>query len=304
MASSKSRIPLPRPKGAGKSGKMRVATAVKGPIVFGVVLPIGSEDLQERLDRFVWWLNKRAKLDLELREAESYESLAGDVKKGRVDVAWLPPVVHVRLASEVSTLGTILRGGRVTYEAALAVRKDSKIKTVLATKGTRAGWVDPWSAAGYVLPRVSLALLGADLQGFFASETFYGSHQATVKALLEGDCDVIGTYARADGKGKVTGGAWSDVTSGAGAGVEVRVLETFGAIPPDVIATRAGLVEPQRDAIRGAFQAASETEEGRRLLRAAFGGDTFVEDMQKSYDSLARALDVYDKMATSRGPLR
>lgn len=298
MASSKSRIPVSKPKGSGKSGKMRVATAVKGALVFGVVLPIGAEDLQEKLDRFVWWLNKRAKLDLELREAESYEALAADVKKGRVDVAWLPPVVHVRLASEVSTLGTILRGGRVTYEAALAVRKDSKAKTVLATKGTRAGWVDPWSAAGYVLPRVSLALLGANLDGFFASETFYGSHQATVKALLDGDCDVIGTYARADGKGKVTGGAWSDLPGASDA--QVRVLETFGAIPPDVIATRTGLVEPQRDAIRAAFQAASETDEGKRLLRAAFGGDTFVEDMSRSYESLARALE----MATSRGLFR
>jgi phosphate/phosphite/phosphonate ABC transporter binding protein len=293
VASSKSRIAAAKPKIPTRgSSKPRVATRVSGPLVFGVVLASGAEELEGKLDRLVWWINKRAGLPLELRLADSYEDLAKDVRKGRVDVAWLPPVVHVRLASEVALLGTILRAGRVSYETALIVRRDSKAKVPANLRGARAGWVDRWSAAGYVLPRIGLALQGLDPRTFFASEAFFGTHRKVVQALLDGECDVAGTYAQADGKGKVKGGAWSEI-----AGADVRVLETYGAIPPDVIATRAALVEPQRLLVRDAFLGASASDEGRRYLRDAFGGDTFVEDMQRTHESLARALE----MASARG---
>ena len=86
--------------------------------------------------------------------------------------------------------------------------------------------------------------------------------------------------------------AWSEVPD-----AEVRVLTTFGAIPPDVIAARSGLPEAQRDAVRDALRANCMDAEGKRLFRDVFGGETFVEDATKSYESLARALD----MASVRG---
>lgn len=252
----------------------------------------GADALAAKVERFLRTMSKRAHVELELHEAASYEELAKDVKKGRVDIAWLPPIVHVRLGADVVPLGSVLRDGRTTYEAALIVRKDSKAKTLANLRGMRAGWVDRWSAAGFVLPRVNLALLGIDARNHFRSESFFGSHRGVVQALLDGACDVAGTYAQADGKGKVKGGAWTEVP-----GAEVRVLTTFGAIPPDVIGARSGLPEAQRDAVRDALRACCMDAEGRKLFADVFGGETFVEDATKSYESLARALD----MASVRG---
>jgi phosphate/phosphite/phosphonate ABC transporter binding protein len=298
VASSKSRLPASKPRllaqdrGSRPSTKSRIATAVRGPLAFGLVMASGADGLAAKAERFLRAMSKRANVELELREAASYEDLAKDVKKGHVDIAWLPPIVHVRLGAEVVALGSILRDGRTTYEAALIVRKDSKAKTIANLRGMRAGWVDRWSAAGFVLPRVNLALLGIDARTFFRSESFHGSHRGVVQALLDGACDVAGTYAQADGKGKVRGGAWSELPD-----AEVRVLTTFGAIPPDVIAARSGLPEAQRDAVRDALRANCMDTEGKRLFRDVFGGETFVEDATKSYESLARALD----MAQVRG---
>lgn len=261
-------------------------------LVFGVVLTPGAVGLGPKVDKLLRWLSKNSGVDFTLGEATTYEELARGVRKGKIDVAWLPPIVRVRLGDKVSALGSILRDGRITYETALIVAKDSKVKTTAQLRNARAGWVDRWSAAGFVLPRVNLALFGIDARTFFRSETFFGSHRAVVEALRDGACDVAGTYAQADAKGKVKGGAWSDVE-----GADVRVLATFGAIPPDVIGARAELSESQLSAVRDAFRAASCEEEGRRRLHAVFGGETFVEDMTKSYQSLARALD----MASARG---
>jgi phosphate/phosphite/phosphonate ABC transporter binding protein len=259
-------------------------------IVFGLVVPSTGGDLAEHLDGLMASLSASAGLAIERREAPSYEALAEDVRLGRCDVAWLPPIVLVRLEDAVTPLGSILRGGAATYEAALIVAATSKIRSIDGLRGTRAGWVDRWSAAGFVLPRVNLALLGVDPRTLFRTETFHGSHRSAIAALVDGACDVVGTYARASGEGEVTGGAWSEVE-----GADVRVLATFGAIPPDVIAVRSDAPPEVAGLVTTALDEACAREPER--VRSVFGGSELRHGVATGYDALKRAL----VMATARG---
>ena len=259
-------------------------------IVFGLVVPSAGGGLGERVDQLAQSLTKRVGIPIQRRDAASYEALAADVREGRTDVAWLPPIVFVRLDDIVTPLGSILREGVAAYEAALVVRANSKIHTIDALRGTRAGWVDRWSAAGFVLPRVKLALLGVDPRTLFRTETFHGSHHSAIKALATGACDVAGTYARADEKGNVTTGAWSEVD-----GADVRVLATFGAIPPDVLAVRTAVADCVHEKVRAALERVFEDETS--FILAAFGADDFNGGLAPGYDSLKKALD----MASARG---
>jgi len=261
-------------------------------VVFGLVVPAAGSGLSAGVDALAKLVGEHAGFDVERHEAASYEALATGVREGRIDVAWLPPIVFVRLGEAVTPLGSILRAGKSAYEAALVVRADSKIRSIEALRGNRAGWVDPWSAAGFVLPRVKLALLGIDPRTVFRTETFHGSHRGAIKALLEGACDVAGTYARADATGKVEAGAWSEIE-----GADVRVLATFGAIPPDVIGVKKELPEEDRAKIVAALREATKTEAARAILRQIFGGDDLREGLAPGYDALKSALD----MATARG---
>lgn len=260
-------------------------------IVFGLVVPSSGGELPARVDRLAKLLGAHSGFEVERRDASSYESLAKDVREGRVDLAWLPPIVYVRLADVVTPIGSILRGGQTSYEAALVVRSDSRIKTIDGLRNTRAGWVDPWSAAGFVLPRVKLALLGVDPRTVFRTEVFHGSHRAAMKALADGACDVAGAYARADTKGKVVSGAWSE------AGIEVRVLATFGAIPPDVIAVKKDFPEADRAEILASLRAACTDEATRAVVRDVFSGDELEEGLAAGYDALKSALG----LASGRG---
>jgi len=274
---------------ASSTKRRLAARSSSGRIVFGLVAASAAEDLVAKTERLLVHVGKRAGLDIELDAAATYESLAKSVAKAKVDVAWLPPIVYVRLASDTVVLGSVLRGEKnATYEAALVVNRASKIRAVEALRGLRAGWVDKWSAAGFVLPRVNLALLGIDPRTFFRSETFFGTHRAVIQALVDGRCDVAGTYSQPNRKN----GAWTEVE-----GADVRVLATFGAIPPDVIAARATLHEDQKKQVWDALVATSEDATGRRLLRDVLGGDALKPGLAKSYDSLGKALD----MATKRG---
>lgn len=258
-------------------------------LVFGIAKRAASGTGPD-IAGWVQWLATASGLAIEARVADSYEALADETKAGRIDIAWLPPIVLTQLGDAVEILGSIARDGRTSYEAALIVRADSKLRTIESLRGTRAGWVDRWSAAGFVLPRVKLAILGLDPRTAFRTETFFGSHDAAIRALVDGICDVTGTHARTDEEGNIVAGGWSEIE-----GADVRVLETFGAIPPDAIAVKASIDHETRLKIVGAIQDADD--EGRALTRSIFGGDELHAGAAPGYDALKKALE----MAQVRG---
>lgn len=255
-------------------------------------MPTAAESVAPRVDALAAWMSEKSGLAVERKDAANYEALAMAVRSNEVDVAWLPPIVFVRLAEAVTALGSILRNGRTSYDSALVVREASKIKTVDGLRGARAGWVDPWSAAGFVLPRVKLAILGVDPRAIFRAERFFGSHRAAIQALMDGACDVVGTYARSGDDGEITTGSWSEVE-----GAKVRVLASMGAIPPDVIAVRRNILPATHEKLLEALRAAAADPQAKKMLKDIFGGDELSEDAATGYDSLRSAME----MAMARG---
>lgn len=243
-------------------------------LVFGAV-GIDAKSLEVR-NALAAWMEKHAGLALELKAQGKYEDLVVGVRAGTIDVAWLPPVVYARLAEGVMPIGSISRDGKTSYTAALVVQKDAKYKSLADLKGARAGWVDPWSAAGFVVPRLELAKEKRDPRRMFASERFFGQHKDAMKALADGACDVAATFE----------GGWSEIE-----GLEVRVLATYGPIPGDVIAVRRNLDPARYEVAKKAFEDASKSKEARPLLRAVFGGEDLHDGIEPGHETLRLAYE-------------
>lgn len=229
------------------------------------------------------WLRERDLLDLESRVAASYEELVASVRDGSTDAAWLPPVAYAWLAEAVTPIGCIARDPGATYACALVVRDEAGPATVRDLAGLRAGWVEPWSAAGYVVPRLELARAGIIASATFGEERFWGSHRAALLALAKGDCDVAATYARTV-DGELRGG-WSDVAE-----LSARVLTTYGPIPSDVIAIRRNAAVEDVAALAKALREACADPEGKARMRGLFGGDELSE-LTSRHDTLRRAYE-------------
>ena len=263
-------------------------------LVFGLFAdPRASEPRESApFDELAAWMRENEQLEIERKAWPTYRALADSVREGTSDVAWLPPVVYAWLAAGVTPLGSIVRGGSVSYSAAIVALEGSKLRALADLKGARAGWVDPWSAAGYVVPRIELARAGIDPSRTFESEKFYGSHRDALLALSRGECDVAGTYARTRADDAPPEGAWSELE-----GVHVRVIASFGSIPSDVIAVRRNLTPTQYERALAAFRHASSDPVARPLVRAVFGGEELREGIDPGHDALRLAYE----SATAKG---
>ncbi len=252
-------------------------------LVFGLVPPPSFATAEPRVARILRYVSERAGVMLVRRHVDTYEALARALKHGEIDVAWLPPIPFARLSGDglVHELVCGERAGRDTFAAVLIARADSNIVTRADLVGKRVAWVDPLSAAGYVVPRLRLAAHGVDPTACFGHEAFHGSHPAVVRAVLDRNADVGATYAGFGDHGELVRGAFLDVGARAD---DLLVVDSFGDIPPDVIAVRA-TVDPQA-AIAVATALLEADGEALDAMRAVFGIVRFVQEPLTGYDTL------------------
>ncbi|MEM1030498.1 MAG: PhnD/SsuA/transferrin family substrate-binding protein [Myxococcota bacterium] len=158
----------------------------------------------------------------------SYEELERGAEDGAFHLMWLPPLVALSLVPRgvATALAVPVRSGRTSYSTALFTRPDADFD-IGQLSGRTVGWVDVRSGAGYVLARALLSRRGMAPETLFAEERFYGSHQRVVQAVLSGEVDVGATFARID-EGEVVEAAWGER--------RVRVLDSYGPIPADMVA--------------------------------------------------------------------
>jgi phosphate/phosphite/phosphonate ABC transporter binding protein len=255
--------------------------------VFGIATRKAA--LIPKLHLLTDWIGAHIGVELTAFVATSYDDLARGIRQEAVDVAWMPPIVFVHLEREgiAAPIVNNWRAGLASYHAALVVPKSARIHTILGLQGARAAWVDPFSASGYVLPRIQLVALGVNPKLAFSEERFVGSHESVIREILDGRADVGATYATVNEAGVAIQGGWTDVPGGADF---VRVLTTFGAIPSDLVAARVSLDPEVAEAFEQAFVAIRKDFGAAHLAREVLGVEEFRPGAGDGYGALRRAV--------------
>jgi phosphonate transport system substrate-binding protein len=197
----------------------------------------------------------------------TYGGLADEMKTGKVHVAWAPPLLAIDLERAGSARVALCskRAGRVDYQTALFVPKDAAVTEPEHVKGKRIAWVAKESAAGYIFPRLKLASIGIDPETSFAEESFRRTHEAVVRAVLEGNADVGATYVSHGEDGEVVSAGWLEAGTPTDA---IRVVLTAGPIPADVIAFASSLEAPLADKLGEGLRTLGKSDSIRALLNA------------------------------------
>ncbi len=248
------------------------------------------QDLEARLKAFCVALSATLGVEVESHAAADYPSLLDAMNAGRVDVAWLPPVLALRAASAGRALPIALpvRGGVSSFHSALFTRADSTLRRPADLHGVRAAWVDRNSASGYLVIRASLRAQGVEPTEAFGTESFTGSHEGVVKAVLAGDADVGATFMHHREGNGVWRAGWGDAN--------MHVVARVGPIPADVVA--AGIHMPVAR-IREVQRVLTEGGHPELLsaARALLEADSFVKAESAHLSPLEELLDFLEDNA-------
>jgi phosphate/phosphite/phosphonate ABC transporter binding protein len=265
-------------------------------LVFGYAAPEASDEAKRAMTELATLIGQMTGVDLAVSALPSYERVTQLIHKGKIDVAWISPIPYIALArnERVTPLASPRRGG-LHYHGAIIVSASSPISGLPDLKGKRAAWVDRYSAAGFVVPRIELVKAGLDIKSAFSSQRFYGSHEAVVRAVADGIADLGATFVRLAENGAVIGGPWSKTS---GLEERLRIFATFGEIPPDVIVARVTLEAAIAARIKDGLTSLATDPRGKELLQTVFGADALVAPQGHGYEELraAAAAAVQEKL--------
>lgn len=223
---------------------------------------------------------------VELVHQTSYSDLVAGFRNKTLDAALLGSFAYaaVHEQSGVEVLARPEYRGRSHYRGVLYVRAASPYRTVEDLRGRRIALAGKCTTAGELYPEYLLASRGLPpLHRFFSHAFDAGSHEAALRALVEGRVEaaaakdlVYEEMVRED----PALGAWT------------RPLSASEPVPGDGFGVGPGLGDALKGRLRQVLLTMHETDDGRRALRD-MGAGRFVStsdaDYRPVYDMLAGA---------------
>jgi phosphate/phosphite/phosphonate ABC transporter binding protein len=261
-----------------------------GAITLAVMPSATPGDSRFALDSLCVALTKLLDTPVHGINSASYQDLANELEKDRVDYAWMSPTLMM-LTNERIQLRPLLsavRYGRTEYASALFIRDDKPWWDLEELYGKTVAWVDPTSASGYLIPRLHIASRGLDPATFFGKELFLRSHDEVAHAVRDGRADVGATFGQRPEPGGILERA-GFLT--AAKDTVFRVIEWTHPIPSDMIVGHGLLSKPEHRTFSNAILTLCERESGRRLLHRTFHTEQFMTTPRNTLKPLAEMVE-------------
>jgi phosphonate transport system substrate-binding protein len=245
--------------------------------------------LQDAADAFVAAVARLSGVPVRAQVASDYAGVVEALRSRRVDLAFVHPVGYV-LARREAGCEILVRDvwqGKTAYTSRFYVREASGIKRVEELRGRTVAFVDPASSSGYIYPMVLLIKRGLvrdrDPKTFFKDALFAGTHEAALRALLQGRVDAAATFDQAPRVHLKDPALVAQLAS---------VAET-PEIPEAGICARPGLRADAREAVKRALLGMKKPEHAA-ALKGIYDIDGFVEARDADYDPVRDALALMD----------
>jgi len=262
-------------------------------LTFGAVAYASPKSGSEKAHPFqilADYLSRKLNVQINLKFYSDYPSILTDIDHEILDIALLSPVVYAMCMdnAEIDYLGTLLFKGKHFYHAVLLAGKDGGILTLKDLKGKKVGFVDRYSASGYIFPAALLrssGLVENDVPLY--TPVFLGSHERVVRALMEKQVDAAATFQCFFDFAGFQVGEKKNVTID-----QFRILKILPEkIPEDAVVCRHDLGEKVVESIRNAFLD-FETERakpGSNLVDTPYTG--FKTDNRLAYEEVKSFLE-------------
>lgn len=273
------------------------------PIVLAAVPFSDAGKLSAGVNAIAAAMEKSTGLKWKVAVPTSYASTIEGLCAGQVDIAFLAPLAYA-LAADKGCADVMLAskfGNDVTYKGQILVRADSGITDVKGLKGKKFAFVDPLSASGTLYPSLLVKQkTGEEPRTFFKETVFAGGHDKAILALYTGSVDGAASYIDAR-DGLVA--TFPDIKT------KTRVIDTTPDIPNDNVSASKRLPAEVKKQISDALFAFSNTDDGKKQLKATFGidgyqpvGNDFYESVREAVRLSGADLDTFSKRTAAPTP--
>jgi phosphonate transport system substrate-binding protein len=182
------------------AGVVGPAAAAEAPLHLVLTPSQKPTDLLAAGEEFGRLLGDLAGTRIRVTVASDYAAVVEALRNRTADLAFVHPAGYV-LASREAKATIVAKNqwhGKTSFTARIYVRKESGFKALEDLRGKTIAFVDPASSSGYIYPMVMLIQRGLvqnrDPKTFFRDVVFSGSHDASMRALLNGHVDAIASF--------------------------------------------------------------------------------------------------------------
>jgi phosphonate transport system substrate-binding protein len=256
----------------------RSGSAQPPELRIGLIPEMNVFEQVERYRRLADYLSRQVDRPIRLTMLSRYGNIVQRMVGQDVDGAFLGSFTGA-LASAQLGMQPVARpinlDGSSTYWGYIFVRKDSGISTVEQMRGARLALVERATTAGYVFPVAYFRRHGVDdLDNHFSDIQFWGSHDASIRAVLSGRADV--------GAAKNT--IWEHlVQEDPRVERELRILATSPRVPSNGLFISSTVAPSVAEGIRSSLLELHESPHGAEIL-SALRVEGFVPTDAASYE--------------------
>ncbi len=205
--------------------------------------------------------------------ADDYADLENKIKKGVVQIAFLPPLLYVDLMDRMDMILKVKRHGRGSYRGEVLTVSD--IDSLYQLRGANWAYPDKHSTSGYLLPVYTLRKMGINPEEFFGFRYEAGSHDAAVILLLRGNVQVATVF---DDARELVKKEYPDVFE------RTKVILYTDSIPNDGIAVVKSMSERNRKKLIHAMDEIMKDETMRSIMKRITGGEGFMPATPEEYE--------------------
>lgn len=256
-------------------------------LLIGLVPEINVFKQKQRFNLLGAYLRRKTGIEIRFTILSRYGNIIDRFQKERMDAAFFGSftgALAVRKLGVVPLARPVNPDDTSTYHGYLFVKKNSGIKSARDMRGKRMAFVEKATTAGYLFPLAYLRETGiTGIDGFFSEYFFAGSHDAAIKAVLDGSADI----------GAAKHSIYERMReSDARVDRELVVIAESPRVPSNGLCVRKGLDAAVRQRLKQALLEMHADAEGAAVL-AKFGALRFIEttagDYQPVFDLAGRA---------------
>lgn len=175
-----------------------------------------------------------------------------------------------------------IRFGSPVYNGQIFVRADSGISSLEELEGKTFCRPDPLSTSGWIIPSIELRAAGVDPDEDLTEVVDAGSHDASVAAVYNGECDAGASFVDARSSIEDENPDVMEV---------LQVINVSADIPNDGVQYVPSFSRELRDQINDALIAIAETEEGQEALDRSYQWAGLQRIDDSFYDQFRQVLD-------------